>query len=570
MPVEYEISWSDPAERLYDIEIRFLAPADRPRLVLPSWRPGRYQIENFAMNVREWSAGAAVWKDGKASWRIDVRAGDRVVMRYRYYAGVLDAGSSFLDPDEAYFNGSNLFMMVEGLREEPAVLLVRTPGQWRVETQLPHLSTAARGDRLEHRFEARDYDHLIDSPAIAAPRMTHHTFDDCGSAIHLVFLGDEGIDTLQYVEPLRAIARAQSAIFGEIPAREYRFLIHVGDRWHGVEHEDSSSIVARRDAVYGAKRGDEGYEHLLSIIAHELFHLWNVKRIVPAAFVPYDYTTEAPTRLLWAMEGVTSYFAALTMERAGVIDEQKYLDHLARVIGVIESSTASRHLSLAQASFDGWLQDPSRPHDKGNSWFSFYDKGEVIAAMLDLALRSRAGRSLDEVVRHLWSEYGQSRRGLEEDGFECAVRLLGGNGFDEFFQRYVHGTERPPYEELFAAAGVAFEAAPRDPALGAKLRIAEGALIVDSVVRGGTAMAAGLLPGDELLAIDSMRTRSEADVQRIVAAAGEGSEIEITASRSGRLTRHRATLRRDGSVDVKLRVIEPVNEIRAAWLRRTE
>ncbi len=570
MAVEYDISWIDPNDRLYDIEIRFVAPADLPRLVLPSWRPGRYLIQNFAMNVREWSANAPVWKDGKASWRIDARAGDPVVMRYRYYAGVLDAGSSFLDPDEAYFNGSNLFMMIDGLREQPATLVVRTPAGWRVETQLPLVSEIDRGDQFEHRFEARDYDYLIDSPAIAAPRMTHHALEECGATIHLVLAGDEGIDTAQFIEPVRAIVRTQAAIFGSLPTREYRFLIHISDRWHGVEHEDSCSIVARRDALYGTKPGDDGYERLLSIISHELFHLWNVKRIVPAVFLPYDYTVETPTRLLWVMEGLTSYFASLTLERGGVIDEQKYLEHLAKEISAIESSTASRHLSLAQASFDGWLQDPARPHDKGNSWFSFYNKGEVIAAMLDLALRSSAAGSLDAVMRYLWAEYGENRRGFEEEGLERAVRLIGGERFDEFFERHVHGTEPPPYEELFAAAGVGFGAEQRKAGFGAKLRLADGALIVDSVVRGGTAMAAGLLPGDELVAIGSTRTRSEADVDRIIRAAGEGSEIEITSARGEVVRRRSASIRRDGGVDVTLRVVEPANAVRADWLRRTE
>lgn len=569
MAVEYDIFWGDPNERLYDIEIRFTAAADRPRLVLPSWRPGRYLIQNFAVNVRDWSASAPVAKDDKSSWRIEARRGDRVTMRYRYYAGVLDAGSSFLDPDEAYFNPSNLCMMVEGLRGEPAILIVHTPASWIVETQLPLISATESDGQTEHRFEARDYDYLVDSPVIAAPCMTHHAFDESGATIHLVFRGADGVETAQYVEPVRSIVCAQAALFGGIPTREYRFLIHVGDRWHGVEHEDSCSIIARREAIAGAVPGDEGYDHLLSIISHEFFHLWNVKRILPAAFAPYDYTRETPTKLLWAMEGITSYYAELALERGGVIDETKYFQHLAKEIATIEASPASRHLSLSQASWDGWLQDPTRPHDRGNSWYSFYNKGEVIAAMLDLALR-RAGHSLDEVMRALWAEYGQSGRGLEEDAIERMVRLIGGDDFGDFFRRHIDGLEPPPYEELFAAAGVALERKPRPAAFGAKLRVADGALIIDSVVRGGTAMAAGLLPGDELIAIGTTRMRSAADVERALRGLGEGASIEVTAARSDVVRTHGATLRRDGSVDVTLAIGDTANPLRAAWLRRTE
>src|SRR5215212_5761121 len=173
----YLLAWTSPAERLYDIAIRFTAPADTPRLLLPAWRPGRYLMQNFAANVREWTAGGArVWKDGQTSWRVDARAGQEIELRYRYYAGLLDAGSSFLDEDEAYVNGSNLFMMVAGLRGEEHFLTVAAPAEWNIQTQLP---------RDGETFRARDYDHLIDSPFIASPAMTRHSFSEQGTRFHL-------------------------------------------------------------------------------------------------------------------------------------------------------------------------------------------------------------------------------------------------------------------------------------------------------------------------------------------------------------------------------------------------
>src|SRR5690349_6834350 len=254
--VRYLLSWGAPAERLFDVDVRFTAPTDTPRLLLPVWRPGRYLIQNYAANVREWAAGEArVWKDGKSSWRVDARADEQVTVRYRFYAGILDAGSSFLDDDEAYVNGSNLFMLVEGLREEEHLLTIAAPADWRIETQLPRDDSGA--------FIARSYDHLIDSPFIAAATMTRYSFDESGARIHLVFRGDEGIDTEQFVEPVRAITSSQAELFGGLPFEEYRFLYHLRDRWHGVEHENSSSILLRRAALLGAGPGDEGYDHTL-------------------------------------------------------------------------------------------------------------------------------------------------------------------------------------------------------------------------------------------------------------------------------------------------------------------
>src|SRR3954447_5249428 len=167
---DYHLSWRAPNERLYDIALRFTAPEDDPLLWLPAWRPGRYLIMNFAANVREWSANLR--KVGKSEWRGGGRRGGEVEVSYRYYAGVLDAGSSFLAEDEAYVNGSNLFMCVDALRGEQCTLEIAT--NWPIETQLIDL-------------EARDYDHLIDSPLIASPRITVHSFDESGAKIHLVF-----------------------------------------------------------------------------------------------------------------------------------------------------------------------------------------------------------------------------------------------------------------------------------------------------------------------------------------------------------------------------------------------
>ncbi|HEX8409713.1 MAG TPA: PDZ domain-containing protein [Thermoanaerobaculia bacterium] len=561
----YLLAWGAPAERLFDVTIRFTAPVDTPRLLLPAWRPGRYLIQNYAANVREWSAGdARVWKDGKSSWRIDVAAGAEVEFRYRYYAGVLDAGSSFLDEEEAYFNGSNLFMLVEGLRNEEHVLTIAAPAEWRIETQLP---------RDGSTFGARDYDHLIDSPAIAAAKLTRHTFTELGARFHLVFHGDEGIDTEIFVEPLRAVARTQAKLFGgEFPFRDYRFLYHVRDRWHGVEHEDSCSIILRRPLLSGMQPGDDGFDYTVSVSSHELFHAWNVKRIVPAKFAPYDYWQETPTRLLWVMEGLTSYYGELSLVRSGVWSVERYLQHLAREIETLEQLPARHHLSLAQASVDGWLSDPAQMHDHGNAWFSFYNKGELVSLLLDLTLRrmSEGKHSLDDVLTVLWEEYGRTGRGLEEDAMERIVARFA--GVDDFFARYVDGTDPLPYAELLASAGVSFAAVPRQPHqpfLGARLAVREGLLVAESVIRGTAAMEAGLLPNDELLALDGNRIATEVALRNALRGVPLGETAELLIARAGVVRTLRLTAAPDPRPSVALRIEGP-SELRRAWLWRDE
>jgi predicted metalloprotease with PDZ domain len=549
--VRYALSWSDPNEHLFDVTLTFTAPVDQPLLHLPAWRPGRYLIQNYAANVRQWSP--VMRKIGKSTWRVEARAGDEVTVRYRFYAGILDAGSSFLDESEAYFNGSNLFMMVEGLRQEIASLTIAAPDDWRIETQLPR--------DAERAFVARDYDHLIDSPTIAARRMTVLSFEESGATIHLVLRDESGIDLSQFVDPVQRIVRAQAELFGGLPLREYRFLYHVTERWHGVEHEASCSITLKRSAILGAKPGDEGYDHFLSITSHELFHLWNVKRILPAAFLPYDYSVEAPTRLLWVMEGITSYFGDRMLVTSGIWDEKRYLEHIGKEIEVLESSPGREILPLSQASFDGWLQEPSQMHDKANAWISFYNKGELVAMLLDLTLRMH-GRTLDELILHLWHEYGERGRGLEED----TVERWAGPELSDFFARYVHGTDPLPYGELLAPAGVTLLSTPRERSFGAHVKIADGAVIIESVSRGGAAMAAGILPGDEVIAIDRNRVRCEEDLDRLAKAVGD--DVEVLTARVGLIRSHRITPRADGSVTVKLSIAESATDEQNEWRRR--
>jgi predicted metalloprotease with PDZ domain len=438
---------------------------------------------------------------------------------------------------------------------------VESPADWAIEIQLP------RGE--DGAFVARDYDHLIDSPAIASPRMTRHSFEEGGATIQLVFRGDEGLDTAQYVEPFRAMVRSQAALFGGLPFREYRFLFHAGDRWHGVEHEDSCSIIVHRQALLGSGPGDAGYEHVLSIASHELFHAWNVKRMLPARFLPYDYWRETPTRLLWAMEGITSYYGQLTLVRAGLWDEARYVEHVQEEIERLESSPARLHLSLAQASFDGWLATPVHNHDLANAWYSFYNKGELVALLLDLTIRERSGgtKSLDDVIRLLWSEYGDGRRGMEEDAIERAVARVADVG--DFFARYVDGTDPLPYTEILGQVGLTLTVEPREAdrgSLGARLKMQDGLLIVDVAYRGGAAMDAGLLPGDELLAIDGTRTTGESVVGSALRGVRPGESAEVLLARAGVIRRHRLTPRRDPRVHATLRA-DTESGPRRQWLR---
>jgi len=560
--VFYRISWSDPESHLFDIEIEFRATGRDTELRLPAWRPGRYLIQNYAANVRQWWAknshgkALAVEKTEKSTWSVRTKVGERITFGYRFFAGLLDAGSSFLSSNEAYFNGTNLFMMVAGQREVPASLEINAPDGWQIETQL---TSDGKG-----RFRARDYDYLIDSTVLCSPSLVTHSFTESGCRVSLIFQNAGKEDTARFVEPVRAIVEAHAARFGGIPTSEYRFLYHYADLWHGVEHEDSCSIALKSDELCGAMPGDEPFDHFLAITSHEFFHLWNVKRILPSRFLPYDYSKETYTRLLWAMEGITSYFGERTLLTSGVWSRERYLKHLASEIATLEAIPGREFLSLSQASFDGWLQEPSQMHDKANAWISFYNKGEIVAALLDLEIRRRTlgRRSLDDLMLTLWNRYGRKGRGLEEDAIEKAAVSVGGSSFSDFFRRYVDGVDPLPYDELFGAFGLRMELIPSaiTQELNATLVVRSNRLVV------ARSDARELRADDEILAVNSQRVTNSAGVEKAI---GDSTLCELLISREGSVKTVQSTL---VEVAKKQRVINEAeagadaSDLRDGWL----
>jgi predicted metalloprotease with PDZ domain len=265
------------------------------------------------------------------------------------------------------------------------------------------------------------------------------------------------------------------------------------------------------------------------------------------------------------MEGMTSYYGDLTLRRAGIRTDEEYVEHLRGEIETLENLAGRHILSLAQASFDGWLSDPARRHDHANSWISFYNKGEIVSALLDLTIRrvTEGAHSLDDVLRIIWTDY----RVLEEDGMERAVAHIADVG--DFFERWVYGTEPLPYADLFAAAGLVFRVEPSDgerSSLGAKLDERDGSLFVEHALRGGAGMVAGLLPGDELVLLDGFRTATSAALENALLGLRVGDSAELIVSRAGVMRRLSLAGAPDPRVKIDLRIAGE-SKLRDAWLK---
>ena len=371
---------------------------------------------------------------------------------------------------------------------------------------------------------------------------------------------------------LVALTREEVGIFRSTPFEEYWHLYQLVPYpfGHAVEHEASASYVLS-DNLF---QNDEAYVGFLSVTAHELFHAWNVKRIRPAALWPYDYSTPQLTRLHWVTEGVTSYYDTLVLARAGLVPADAYYGMVADNIQGLQSSPGRKMTSASLASLTSWFSGYGGGNP--NQSISFYTKGALLGLLLDLRIRDATDgeRSLDDVMRRLWEEYYLENQGYPEDGFQAAVEAVAGRSFDDFFARYVHGTEELPYDSTLAIVGLTAreEADPARPeaTLGLETRTRDGALVVTNVLPDGPALEAGLMRDDVLVAIGGDAVGTGEEVLQELAERAPGDMLEITIERQGEQRTMSATLAGGGNLRWR---VEPVatpterqNRLRESWL----
>ena len=320
-------------------------------------------------------------------------------------------------------------------------------------------------------FAAANYDELIDHPVEMGPFDLVH-FEAGGARHDIAVSGRHRGDLTRLAHDFQRMCRSQIDLFGGAPDSRAPFdyylfqLLAVGDGYGGLEHRASTSLIAKRDGLPrpGATGVGEDYRSLLGLASHEYFHAWNVKRIKPAAFLPYDLTRENFTRQLWAFEGITSYYDDLTLVRSGLISVDDYLEVVGRDITRLLRAPGRLKQSVADSSFDAWIKYYRRDENTPNAVVSYYVKGALIALSLDLTLRRADAVTLDDVMRALWQRYGKAIVGVPEGGLESVASGLSGTDLSAFFERYVRGTAELPLAELFASFGIELTLRPAEGA----------------------------------------------------------------------------------------------------------
>jgi predicted metalloprotease with PDZ domain len=622
-PVHYAIRPINPAAHLFEVSCRVVDPDPEGQLfALPAWNPGSYMLREFARHVISVHAQArrrplAINKIDKNTW-LAARAEGPLTVTLQVYAWDLSVRGAHLDDTHAFFNGACVFLRPIGKQSRECTLDILPPRggrfrSWRVATALRRRDAAAYGFGT---YTAANYDELIDHP-VEMGTFTLERFRAHGVPHDIVITGAHDADMRRLAGDLKRVCEAQIDLFGRpAPMDRYVFLITaVGEGYGGLEHRASTALLCARDDL--PRRGEpvdsESYRTFLGLASHEYFHTWNVKRIRPAAFTPYDLDRENYTSLLWAFEGITSYYDDLMLVRAGLMSRDEYLTTVARSVTSIARTPARRLQSLADSSFDAWIKYYRQDENAPNAVVSYYIKGSLVALALDLTLRVETGerRSLDDLMRLLWRRYGKTGLGVPEDGIERAAielvagtsrsarggaRAAGGPGsrrraaaaegrMRAFFRRAIHGTGELPLAEMFARFGLrltlrpamsasdrgrfvagATLAPPRRVDLAVRLA-SEGEARLQYVLDGGAAQRAGLAAGDTVVAIDGLRVNAksfDARLQRLPV--GRMLSVHFFRRDELRQAEVEASPARADTCDIRLAPGRPAPAMRR-WLR---
>jgi predicted metalloprotease with PDZ domain len=516
--IRYVLRMPAPSSHLFEVTVTARSADGAPLdFQMPAWSPGRYVIHDFARNVQEVAATdaggqpLAVAKVDKQTWRVTPREPGGVVLSYRVFADDLSGTFSQLNSRHGNVNGASVFVYVVGRKPAPVELAVEPPPGWQV-------ASGASVSFDQTAFAFANYDLLVDTPIEVAPDFEVRTFtaDGCEYRVVMHHLGGDHGSPDRYAADVERIVRAENAVVGmpdDMP--RYTFLVHFAP---GIEQGDGMEHLASTQLVVTAGLGDSRhYDALLSLTAHEYFHVWNVKRIRPVELGPWDYTRENYTTSLWIAEGLTSYYGDLSLVRSGLFDERRYYEALAAEINTLQNSPGRFAMSLEQSSFDTWFHLATRPRQRTNatrSSVNYYNKGEVVGAMLDLEIRHRTNgqRSLDDVFRLLWRRffenvpaetYYYAGRGYRSEDFLAAVNEVAGSDFSELFGRYVTGKEEIDYERFLGYAGLHLERERRGPSVEYGVRVdGRGTRVeVRSVKNVGLGAQSGLRQGDTIVSI---------------------------------------------------------------------
>ncbi len=532
--ISITVSMEQPTAHYYHVVLRAEGlRGETQDLKMPVWTPGYYRIMDYAKFVKDFRAedgdGRALpfEKTAKNVWRVRTGKAASLVVRYDVYAFTRFVADSYLGDDGGFITPAGVFMHVAGRLKDPVTVTVLPLPEWK------QVSTGL--DPVPGRpgtFTAPDLDTLYDCPILIGNQEIL-TFEAAGRP-HTVAAYDLGsFDRAKFTGDLKKIVEAAAALMGEVPYRHYTFLI-IGPGGGGLEHLNSTAVTLNP----GSLGNPRGYQGWLSFIAHEYFHLFNVKSIRPVALGPFDYDRENYTDMLWFAEGVTVYYEYMLLNRAGLMTRDEVLERLGSTIAAYENAPGRRHQPATLSSFDTWTGFFGRSEHAANTTISYYDIGCGLGLLLDLKVReaSKGRSSLDDIMRTLYRTFSKDKkRGFTDREFRDVCERAAGASLGEIFDVYAPTVEKWDYAKYLGYAGLGIDVEPRPapgPWSGVSTQDQNGNVLVSAVEPDSPASRAGLCVQDEILAIDGTRV-AQRSFPATVNARKPGDRIKVLFARRG-------------------------------------
>jgi len=570
--IRYQITPKNPESHLFSVTCFIQNPDPLGQVIsLAKWIPGSYLIRDFSKHLIDLKAKTGSGQKLKiepldiSRWQIEVSPG-ALVIEYQVYAWDLSVRGAHLDLTHGFFNGTSLFLAVEGQREQPCEVILQSTDKtqhWKVATTLPSKELDTHGFGI---YQARHYWDLIEYP-VEMGSFHRLQFDAAGIPHEMVITGRvnfEQLDQTQLVTDLKQICEAELSLFGApYPIERYLFQVTVTEKdYGGLEHLNSTALIcARNDLPYiNDEKRTTGYTQFLELCAHEYFHLWNVKRIQPKVYQRPSLLDPVYTRQLWWFEGITSYYDCQLLYRAGILNRQAYLNQLAIEMTRVYRMPGRFKQSVEESSWHTWTKFYQQDENAPNAIVSYYTKGSLIALALDLTIRAETvnQKSLDTVLCFLWQHYGQTAIGLEEGEIEEICSQVTGIKLTDFFAKALYGTEDLDFESLFAPFGIQFSLRPathvKDQggvattqpspcALGANSQPTEHqTILLTHVWEAQPAATAGLAAGDEIIALAGLKVKTIEDVDTLLARYQAGDQLTCYYFRRDELMQTQITL----------------------------
>jgi predicted metalloprotease with PDZ domain len=568
----YEVSFAEPHTHYCEVQVTF---EDFKRkyvdFKMPVWAPGSYLVREFSKSVEQEQAKDGKGKSLKAekitknTWRVYTENAEKVVFSYKVYAYELSVRTSFIDASHGYLNGTSIFMFPNEFDKIPSVLTIKPHANWKeISTGLSPVGS----DKFV--LNVPNYDILADSP-IELGNQKIYKFNAVGVPHEVAVYGGGNYDEENFTKDITKIIEETTKIFGENPCKtppfdHYTFIVHsVSKGGGGLEHLNSTTLMQPRFSYQGS-----GYEGFLSLVAHEYFHLWNVKRLRPKALGPFDYDNENYTRLLWVAEGVTSYYDNLITYRAGYTESTSYMQSIVNVIANHENAAGSRVQSVAESSFDAWIKGYRPNENSKNSTISYYSSGTVMVSLLDLEIiaATKAQKCLDDVMRAMYQEYYKTKNvGFTDEEFQAACEKVAGKPLQIF--KHIYSTEPINYNDFLEKAGLKLNKSMQGSiTLGGNLSDEDGRIIVKSTDKGTAAYNGGLNVNDEIIAIDGYRMPSASFASSYFASKEQGEKVQVLISRDNLMQTLTLTMNVAGTFGYRMARIERPSDTQDAVYRK--